>query len=57
MDFDRDYAMLIGGKLEDGNARFDALNPATEQVIDSDPDACTDDLERAIDAARVAITG
>ncbi|MHA4838833.1 aldehyde dehydrogenase family protein [Sphingopyxis sp. MSC1_008] len=57
MDFDRDYAMLIGGKLEDGNARFDALNPATEQVIASVPDAGTDDLDRAIAAARVAFPG
>ena len=45
MDFDRDYAMLIGGKLDGGSARFDVLNPATEQVIGSVPDATAADLD------------
>jgi aldehyde dehydrogenase (NAD+) len=57
MDFDRDYAMLIGGKLEDCKGRFDVLNPATEQVIASVPDAGQDDLDRAIGAARAAFPG
>ncbi|HKX88775.1 MAG TPA: aldehyde dehydrogenase family protein, partial [Sphingopyxis sp.] len=57
MDFDRDYAMLIGGKLEGGSARFDVLNPATEQVIGSVPDATQADLDRAIAAARAAFPG
>ncbi|MGQ2930712.1 MAG: aldehyde dehydrogenase family protein, partial [Sphingopyxis sp.] len=57
MDFDRDYAMLIGGKLEAGGARFDVINPATEQVIGNAPDASAGDLDRAIDAARAAFPG
>jgi aldehyde dehydrogenase (NAD+) len=57
MDFDRNYAMLIGGKLEGGSTRFDVLNPATEQVIASAPDATRDDLDRAIAAARAAFPG
>lgn len=43
---------VIGGKLDRGSARFDMLNPATEQVIGSAPDATQGDLDRAIDAAR-----
>src|SRR3546814_7271598 len=54
MEFDCDYAMLIGGRLDGGSARFDVLNPATEQVIGSAPDASKDDLDRAIAAARAA---
>jgi acyl-CoA reductase-like NAD-dependent aldehyde dehydrogenase len=57
MDFDRDYNMLIGGALEGAAARFDVLNPATEQVIGSAPDASKDDLDRAIAAARAAFPG
>ena len=52
MDFDRDYAMLIGGKLDGGSARFDVLNPATEQAIGSAPEATPGDLDanRSLDA-------
>src|SRR3546814_5538051 len=57
MEFDCDYAMLIGGRLDGGSARFDVLNPATEQVIGSAPDASKDDLDRAIAAARAAFPG
>ncbi len=57
MDFDRDYAMLIGGQLYNGSSRFDVLNPATEQVIASAPDAAQTDLDRAIAAARAAFPG
>ncbi|WP_260582739.1 aldehyde dehydrogenase family protein [Sphingopyxis sp. PET50] len=57
MDFDRDYAMLIGGKLDGGGGRFDVLNPATEGVIGTAPDATPDDLDRAIAAARAAFPG
>ena len=48
MNFDRDYAMLIGGKLEGGSARFAVLNPATEQVIGNAPDAGQADLDRLL---------
>src|SRR3546814_18471181 len=57
MEFDCDYAMLIGGRLDGGSARFDVLNPATEQVIGSAPDASKDDPDRAIAAARAAFPG
>src|SRR3546814_1823780 len=57
MEFDCDYAMLIGGRLDGGSARFDVLNPATEQVIGSAPDASKDDLDRAIAEARAAFPG
>jgi aldehyde dehydrogenase (NAD+) len=54
MNFDTDYRMLIGGKLEAGSATFDVLNPATEQVIGQAPDATEADLDRAVAAARAA---
>src|SRR3546814_13477371 len=57
MEFDCDYAMLIGGRLDGGSARFDVLNPATEQVIGSAPDASKGDLDRAIAASPAAFPG
>lgn len=54
MQFDSDYRMLIGGKLETGSASFDVLNPANEQVIGQAPDATPEDLDRAVAAARAA---
>ncbi|RYM01699.1 aldehyde dehydrogenase family protein [Sphingobium indicum] len=57
MDFDRDYAMLIGGRLDNAGAGFDVVNPATEQVIGRAPDATRADLDRAVDAARAAFPG
>lgn len=57
MNYDRDFAMLIDGKLEAGSARFDVINPANEQVIGSAPDATREDLDRAIAAARAAFPG
>src|SRR3546814_19828747 len=57
MEFDCDYAMLIGGRLDGSSARFDVLNPATEQVIGSAPDASKDDLDRALAAARGGFPG
>ncbi len=57
MNFDSDFRMLIGGQLVDASARLDVLNPATEQVITSVPDASPADLEAAIAAARKAFPG
>jgi aldehyde dehydrogenase (NAD+) len=57
MDFDQNYRMLIGGRLDGGSARFEVLNPATEQAIGSAPDATPADLDRAIAAARAAFPG
>ena len=54
MQFDSDYRMLIGGKLEAGSASFDVLNPANEQMIGQAPDATPEDLDRAVAAARAA---
>lgn len=48
------YAMLIGGQLVDASEQLSVLNPATEQVIASVPDASAADLDAAIAAARAA---
>lgn len=48
------YRMLIGGKLTGTDEQFEVLNPATEQVIASVPDASQADLDAAIAAARAA---
>ncbi|HKK51979.1 MAG TPA: aldehyde dehydrogenase family protein, partial [Myxococcota bacterium] len=46
--------LLIDGELVEatGRGRFENLNPATEEVIGEVPDASTEDVERAISAAR-----
>jgi len=51
-----DVRMLIDGALveADSGARFDNVNPATEEVIGSVADASTSEMHRAIDAARRA---
>lgn len=54
MQFDIDFAMLIGGKLVTGSSAFDVLNPATEQVIARAPEASEADLDQAVAAARRA---
>ena len=48
--------LLIGGDLIDADAgtRFDCLNPATEELVGTAPDATVSDLDRAIAAARRA---
>jgi aldehyde dehydrogenase (NAD+) len=46
--------MLIDGQLVTGSATFDVVNPATEAVIASVPDATREDLDTAIAAARAA---
>ncbi|WP_374527602.1 aldehyde dehydrogenase family protein [Novosphingobium sp.] len=48
------YKMLIGGQLVGASEQFDVVNPATEQVIASVPDASQADLDAAIAAARAA---
>jgi aldehyde dehydrogenase (NAD+) len=49
-----DHQMLIDGKLTvaDGAAVFHTVNPATEEVLGTAPDASAADLDRAIAAAR-----
>lgn len=51
--------MLIGGKLTqaEGAAAFANLNPATEEVLGSAPDASAGDMSAAIAAARQAFDG
>ncbi len=49
------YGVYIDGKwVEPGNGRYDVVNPATEQVIASAPDAGVAQVEQAIGAARAA---
>jgi aldehyde dehydrogenase (NAD+) len=54
MNFDDDYRMLIGGALVGATRTLDVVNPATEQVIAQVPDASREDLDRAVEAARLA---
>lgn len=54
MDFFSNYTMTIGGQSAAGEARFDVLNPANEQVIASAPDCFEADLEGAVAAAHRA---
>ena len=51
-----DARLLIDGELVEasGRARFDNINPATEEVIGTVPNATPDDARRAIAAARRA---
>ena len=52
---DRESQLLIDGKLVAGSAgTFQTVNPATEEVLGVAADASTDDMGRAIDAARRA---
>ena len=52
---DRESQLLIDGKLVAGSAgTFPTVNPATEEVLGVAADASTDDMGRAIDAARRA---
>lgn len=46
--------MLIDGQPATGDASLTVINPATEQVTGTVPDASMDDLDRAVAAARAA---
>ncbi|MDG4668186.1 aldehyde dehydrogenase family protein [Mycobacterium sp. 236(2023)] len=49
------YGHFIGGRWVDpDNGRYDVMNPATEAVIASAPDASVEQVESAIEAARSA---
>lgn len=52
--FNNDYRMLIGGRLVQAEAGFEAINPATEEVIARVPDASRGQLDDAVEAARQA---
>ncbi len=52
---DRESRLLIDGELVAGSAgTFETVNPATEEVLGVAADASTDDMGRAIEAARRA---
>ncbi len=50
------YQMYIDGRWvdSDSGATFDVINPATEEVIATAPEASVGELRRALDAARTA---
>ncbi|WP_263588003.1 aldehyde dehydrogenase family protein [Sphingopyxis sp. GC21] len=54
VDLFSDYTMTINGRAVDSDRRFDAINPATEEVIASVPDASRADLDAAVAAAKAA---
>ena len=52
---DRESRLLIDGELVAGSGgTFQTINPATEEVLGVAADASTDDMGRAIEAARRA---
>ncbi len=53
------YHMVVGGRLVDAaeGSTFDVLNPATTSVIARVPRAMTEDVDRAVKAARQAFEG
>jgi acyl-CoA reductase-like NAD-dependent aldehyde dehydrogenase len=48
------YKLLINGRLEDGQATMDVLNPATEEVLARCPRASKAQLDEAVAAANAA---
>ena len=54
IDFNHDYRMTIGGRLETSASSFKAFNPATKQEIARVPDATRAQLDQAVAAARAA---
>lgn len=57
MSFGVDYSMTIGGMPVSSPRKIDVINPATEQVFASVPDATAEDLDRAVEAAQRALPG
>jgi acyl-CoA reductase-like NAD-dependent aldehyde dehydrogenase len=49
-----DYKLLIGGRLVDGAAMMDVINPATEEVLAACPRASEAQLDEAVAAAKGA---
>ena len=49
-----DYKLLIGGRLVDGDASMDVINPATEEVLASCPRGSERQMNEAVAAAREA---
>lgn len=51
------FKLLINGRLEDGDAHMDVINPATEEVLAVAPRASKAQLEKAVAAAKAAFPG
>lgn len=49
-----DYKLLIGGKLVDGDATMDVINPATEEVLAICPRGSVRQLDEAVAAGKKA---
>lgn len=49
-----EYKLLIGGKLVDGDATMDVINPATEEVLSICPRGSERQLNEAVAAAKAA---
>jgi len=52
-----DFQLLINGRLVDGDASMDVINPATEQVVAKAPRASKAQLNEAVAAAKAAFPG
>ncbi len=50
----REYALLINGRLVPGAAKFNVINPATEEVLAVCPKADRKQLDQAVAAAKAA---
>ena len=57
VNFFSDYSMTIGGAAATAERTIDAINPATEEMIASIPDASREQLDRAVAAAKQAFPG
>ena len=54
----KEYRNLIGGSWEPGSAGgYEVINPATEAVVGTAPEASAADAEAAASAARGALAG
>lgn len=54
MDFDRDYSMTINGEAVTSPETFDVMNPANGEPFASVPDCTEDQLDYAVQSAKVA---
>ena len=58
VDLQPSYGLFIGGEFVDGSGEaFKTINPATEQALAEVAEATTDDVDRAVKAARAAYRG
>ncbi|ATE64730.1 aldehyde dehydrogenase family protein [Rhizorhabdus dicambivorans] len=54
MNYYADYAMTINGRAVSGAAEIEVINPATGEVFATAPDCTAEQLDEAVEAARVA---